>query len=60
MNKVVVRNLYICTTLWFQFGFWYCHKIRWDITRWKESVNFIYNNNNNSCIYKAPKSDMSL
>jgi len=22
--------------------------------------NVLYNNNNNSCIYKAPKSDMSL
>jgi len=28
MNKVVIRNLYICTTLWLQFGFWYCYKIR--------------------------------
>jgi len=41
MNKVVVRNLYICTTLWFQFGLWYCYEIRWDITHWKESVNFM-------------------
>jgi len=31
MNKVVVRNLYICTTLWFQFGFWYCYKINYEL-----------------------------